>query len=862
VHRLGFTVISFSLFQFSHAQLTPEVVGNVRVEALSPNLIRVELKGPEGFEDRPTFHVVERNWAGVPLQRVEQREKVLLKFRDWTVEIPKEAIDLSGVKVVDSAGATLYDGFLKATNSPWLPSPGAKFESWSFRDGPRLIPGPQGLVATNAQGPLASTSGWDLGNDAPDVYVFLPKSNYRQLRREFIRLTGPVEMPPLYMFGFIDSRWYAYSEATALARIDEYRRRKIPLDLLVLDTDWRVGGSHGYTPDPQYLPNLPRFFKEAHAKNVRTMFNDHPEPKAEGALDPAEMKYRTGNLSKVLGEGLDVWWYDRNWFTSLHEPLPGLRKEVWGMRLYHDVTKATRPDERPVIMANVDGIDNGSLDHAPDVAVHKYPVQWTGDTSPTWESLQRAVQNVLTEGPLAANDYVHEDLGGHMGMPTPELYTRYLEYGSLGPIMRVHCTKNLDHAPWVFGPAAERITTGYIKLRYRLLPLLYANAHRAYITGEPMVRRLDLQYPGYQESKRLDQFLVGNDILCAPIIADTSRIDLKDSIFHTPNGQPGLKAEYFANQELEGSPTVVRIDSNLNFNWGEGSPDPKIPVDHFSARWTGKIGPMPGNRPIKLAVTADDGVRVYLDGKLVVDEWKPEDSVTTLAKLSIQPGSTHDLKVEYFEDTGNALCKLRGQGGPSTQGSRSIWIPPGTWTNLWSGARIIGPKTIQTNSPLEQMPLFARDGAIIPIAPPLQYTGQSSWSPLTLEIYPSASKSEFTLFEDDGHSVAYRLGAVRTTEVSSQTKDGKIALDIAPSVGDYQGSHPTRVWRVRIHLPGSKKVRGVWVDRKRIPFKSIAPSSNLMVLTGDGACPGQGVVEIVLPSSSVTKSHHFLLRER
>ena len=80
-----------------------------------------------------------------------------------------------------------------------------------------------------------------MSNNAPDIYVFVPRGDYRQLRKDFLKLTGPTEMPPLFMFGAFDSRWYDYSEATALKQIDDYRAHRIPLDVLVVDTGWRRG---------------------------------------------------------------------------------------------------------------------------------------------------------------------------------------------------------------------------------------------------------------------------------------------------------------------------------------------------------------------------------------------------------------------------------------------------------------------------------------------------------------------------------------------------------------------------------------------------------------------------------------------
>jgi hypothetical protein len=835
-------------------QSATQIVGDVRIEALSPNLVRIEKRGPEGFEDRPTFHVVDRSWALLPLTRTQTDGVVSLDSGTWKVLVPAQASDLSGVQIVDATGHLLASAIDKAANSEWLPDPGASFSSWSFKDGPRLVPSKYGLTAGDPKGPLASTSGWDIANDADDVYVFLENSNYHQLRTDFLKLTGPTEMPPLFMFGLIDSRWFPYDEKGAIDRIDQYRKRKIPLDVLVLDTDWRIGGSAGYVPDRKYLPNITRYFMEAHAKHVKTMFNDHPEPKAVGALDPVEMNFRTDGLSRVLDEGLDVWWYDRNWYTGLHEPLPGLRKEAWGMKLYHDVTQRERPASRPVIMANVDGIDNGHLRHAPDVATHRYPVQWTGDTTPDWGTLKRAVANALEEGVHGANPYVHEDLGGHVAMPTADLYARFAEYGSLGPIMRFHCTRPLDHAPWVFGPEAEKIATDYIKLRYRLLPLIYSNAYNATANGEPLVRRLDLQYPGTKDAQRNDQFLVGHDLLVAPIVENGESISLPASLFHTPDGQPGLKAEYFANQELQGSPAVVRTDPSVDFDWGQGSPDPKIPPTHFSARWTGTIGPMPAGKPLKLSVTADDGVRMWIDGKPVVDEWHAENSITTVSAVALEPGSTHELRVEFYQELGDSLCRLQAQSSVLSVGRRSVWIPNGSWTDVWSGKKVEGPQTIEVNAPLAQMPMYLRAGAIIPLARDTQYTGEHRWSPLTLEVFPTDKVSSFTLYEDDGQSVEYRKGGFRTTRIYSRIADGTIRITIEPAKGEFEGQLEERAWKVRVHLPHGQKVSGVEVSGSTAGSSTLISGTQSLAfpLLGKGPAAGDDVLEIMLTACPVS----------
>ena len=322
--------------------LSSVTVGLVRVQLLNSSLVRLEVEVPYGFEDRPTFHIVERHWPGTEFTTNTTATETLIRTRDFVVHIPSDAKSLNGVYVASAGGEELYRFSGELKNSQWLPGTEEKPKMWWFADTPRIVPPPWGLTpAPDASAPSGS-SGWDLTNDAPDVYVFLPRGDYRRLRSDFLKLTGPTEMPPLYALGAWDSRWYDYTETTALQQIEDYRARNIPLDVLVVDTGWRIGASVGYQENTNLFPDVKRFFSEAHARHVRVMFNDHPEPRSTNALSAKELEFRFDGLSGLLDKGLDVWWYDRNWGVALHTPSANLRKEVWGMRLYHDITERVR----------------------------------------------------------------------------------------------------------------------------------------------------------------------------------------------------------------------------------------------------------------------------------------------------------------------------------------------------------------------------------------------------------------------------------------------------------------------------------------------------------------------------------------
>jgi len=853
------TVMILSVLQLPAATTLHNavIVGNVRAELLSDSLLRLELRGTEGFEDRPTFHVLERKWPGAFFTIASNANEVLVRSPRYLIHIPANASSLAGVRVESPSGKMLYSFDGKLENSKWLPGPEEKPESWSFADAPRLIPPSWGAAPAAAGSKTAETSGWDLGNNAPDIYVFVPGGDYRRLRADFLKLTGPTEMPPLFAFGAFDSRWYDYSETTALKQIDDYRAHKIPLDVLVVDTGWRQGASTGYQPNTNLFPNMRRFLTEAHAKNVRVLFNDHPEPKANG-LKPVEMNYRYNGLSGLLNEGLDVWWYDRNWTVALIPPLPGIKKEVWGMRLYHDITERVRPEQRPLIMANVDGIDNGVRNRAPDVAAHRFPFQWTGDIGPSYKFLRFAVENAVHSGVQSLFPYESDDLGGHIADPTPEQYIRWAEYGALSPIYRPHCTHDLKRMPWTFGPEVENTAQRYLNLRYRLLPVFYAAARRNYETGEPLLRRLDLDYPQFPESTRDDEYLLGENILVAPII-DSPLQPVPAEWLKTPEGQPGLHAEYFPNENLSGVPVLTSRDRALDFDWDYGSPGAGIPNDHFSARWTGSVEVPAETGPMILATTEDDGARVWVDGNEIIDAWGGHDAVTTEAPNALAPGK-HELRVEYLEQQFKASLSFQFRRAGKNAAARAVWVPPGNWVNAWNGEVVSGPATITNDTPLEQIPLFIRSGSILPLAPEMDFIGQKPWNPLTLDVYPENAKTNSTsIYEDDGETIAYQAGKFRKTAISAAMNEqrGKMLIEIGAANGNFHGALSQRRWILRLHLPNDWSNAPLLVNcngRKiSAALHHLPRNDSAMPLGDESGSPDGDVFEVELPAASVAK---------
>lgn len=120
--------------------------------------------------------------------------------------------------------------------------------------------------------------------------------------------------------------------------------------------------------------------------------------------------------------------------------------------------------------------------------------------------------------------------------------------------------------------------------------------------------------------------------------------------------QRGMVGEYFANMTLSGSPVVTRIDSIIDFSFGAQAPAEGVPHDKFSIRWKGKI--IPPDTIYHLGTSCDDGSRLYLDGKLILDDWTEHGEKPLSADVKLLPGKEYEIVFEYFENSLGACARL------------------------------------------------------------------------------------------------------------------------------------------------------------------------------------------------------------
>jgi hypothetical protein len=121
----------------------------------------------------------------------------------------------------------------------------------------------------------------------------------------------------------------------------------------------------------------------------------------------------------------------------------------------------------------------------------------------------------------------------------------------------------------------------------------------------------------------------------------------------------GLRGSYFNSTDLSGTPALTRTDAQLNFTWPD-SPGPGVNADNFSVRWEGQIE-APASGSYTFTTTSDDGIRLWINGQLVVDDYQAHTAGEKAGSISLTGGQRYDIKVEYYERSGMAMAQLDWQ---------------------------------------------------------------------------------------------------------------------------------------------------------------------------------------------------------
>jgi alpha-D-xyloside xylohydrolase len=799
-----------------------------------------------------THHAEQRfDWAADEgLYGLGARQSGLVNYRGHDVRLVQEnTIDVVPVLVSSRGYGILWDNASETR----------------FRDAP------SGDAGRTRRSGVRSGSLWSQMAESID-YTFLYGPDLDDVVASYRRLTGEAPMFPRWAYGFwqCKERYKTQEELLAVAR--EFRRRRIPIDAIVQDWfywDPFKWGSHRF--DRERYPDPAAMLRDLHAMNVKLMISvwakfvpgsdNYTEMAARGFLYPpfdeahggpkgnAERYYDAFNPEarklywrqideQLFSKGIDAWWLDAT------EPEIGdLKSDAVRQVMAKTFLGPGARQLNAYSLMTTEAVYRGQRQADPTKRVfiltrsafagqqRNAAATWSGDIQASWDVLAKQVAAGINFS-LSGLPYWTTDIGGFFVNRYPrggqdpayqELFTRWYQWGAFCPIFRVHGT-TVPREMWRFGePGSWAYDTQlrFDRLRYRLMPYVYSLAGHVTHGAGTIMRGLPFDFRGDPRVRDVaDEYMFGSAFLVSPVLEPLRYTALHQdgalpaSAFEAPDGTRGvLQGDYFADTTLTRR-AATRKDAGVDFDWGLEAPLAGVPADQFSVRWTGRLR-APETGEYELATTADDGVRLWLDGKLLIDDWNQHAPEYHSAHVTLQAGRQYDLKLEYYDAILGASVKLSwtlpsekhaAETAPSKPMLRRVYLPKGAdWYDFWTGERLTGGRTIDAPAPLETMPLHVRAGSIVPMGPDLQYASERPADPIELRVYRGA-EGRFELYEDEGDGYAYEKGAFATIPIEWSEAKGTLTIDAR------RGSFPGMLERRTFHVVFVGKDHGTGLE--------------------------------------------------
>ena len=495
-----------------------------------------------------------------------------------------------------------------------------------------------------------------------DLYIFVGQP--RELFDDLAQLSGHAPLFPKWAMGFTNSQW-GIDEKELLGIVDTYRAKHIPIDNITLDFDWKAWGQDNdgeFRWNTEKFPNGPsgKLKKELDSRGMH--LSGIMKPRIH--IDTVEGRYATAHNFWFPGKPTSVDYFSLKPVGDIDFDLPAARTWFFNDALKHSFDtgivgwwndEADNTDDNNQFMNMQRALYEGqraystlrvwSVNRNFWLGSQRYAYGlWSGDIPTGFASMAAQRQRMLSAIDVGAMQW-GMDGGGFMGHPGDENYARWIEFGAFTPIFRVHGTFNEKRQPWRYGRIAEAAATKAIRLRYALIPYIYASEHESHTHGVGLVRPLIFDYPNDLKLRNdVDAWMFGDHLLVSPVV--------------------------------EQGQTVKHI---------------YLPA----GRW-----------------------------------------------------------IDWFK-------------GTTYQGGRSIDYPI-------------------DSAQWDDIPLFIRDGAIIPTQPVMDYVGQNPVTTLTVDVFPGSTPSHFDYYDDDGVSYAYEHGDYFSQTLSTRRTEGAVEFTIAAPMGSYR----------------------------------------------------------------------------
>ncbi|MDR2252312.1 MAG: alpha-xylosidase [Bifidobacteriaceae bacterium] len=391
-------------------------------------------------------------------------------------------------------------------------------------------------------------------------YVVIDGPTPKDVLRRLTALTGrPARIPP-WAFGLWLSTSFSteYDEATVVSFVDGMAERDLPLSVFHFDCFWmREFHWTDFVWDPDTFADPKAMLARLRARGLKICVWINPyiaqrsrlfaEGRANGYLlrradggvwqtdawqagmalvdftNPAADRWYRAHLRELIDQGVDcfkadfgeripvdgVVWHDGSDPARMHN----YYSLIYNRAVFEEL-RAARGEGEAVLFAR-----------SATLGSQRYPAHWSGDNCASYASMAETLRGGLSLG-LSGFGYWSHDIGGFEDTPGPDLFIRWLAFGLLSPLSRLHGSTSV-RVPWAFGDAAVAAARRFIALKHQLMPYLARTAEEAHTEGWPMLRHMLIEFPDDVSARHVDtQYMLGPSLLVAPVLEPSGRVQV------------------------------------------------------------------------------------------------------------------------------------------------------------------------------------------------------------------------------------------------------------------------------------------------------------------------------------------------
>ena len=725
--------------------------GPARFEVLTPTMIRMEYAQDRRFENAPTLTATRAKLPYARFHTAVHAGWLIITTRQMTLRYRQR----SGPFTAANVSLTISRGGRRVTVHPTPGSTAGNLGGWTRaldnEDAP--VPLHPGILSTAGWYVIDDTATALLTNQGTgfeprpahqgpyqDLYLLAYGHDYTEGLGDLRALTGPAPLLPRSAFGVWFSRYYPYSAADYPALLAQFRANKVPLDTLSVDTDWKHENNSAGAALASVVAGAPGMPYSWNGWEWDTSLFPDPQQFINWA--------HANGLSVTLNIHPTIDSNDPSYSAAVAQAGP------------------LTPDtgECKVIEADPTGQCmtfnwNDPRQLAAYFALHK-PLEQDG-VDFFWldwccDGPQTSVPGLTEDTWINSQYYAEQHSRGSRWPAFSRIGGSFTESNADGP--------DNDRAEGDGGDGA-----------------LAEHRYTIQFTGDTCAT---WQMLGFEAELGAAEGNIG-----MPYISD----DI-GSYNGPPEGLPCGESDYGVTPQAEES---RKDPDNLYARWvqlGTFQPLDRLHSNHGD-RLPWEYGPA-----ADASATAFLQLREALNPYIYTLAWRAYNTgLPITGALYLQwPGraAAYQHPSEYTFGPDMVVEPVTSDGDPAPA---TVWIPPGTWIDYFTGRRFTGPSTATLSVPLSQMPVFVRAGSIIPTQAYAPYTSPGPNPDLTLTVYPGR-QGAFTLYDDQGAGFGYQHGLDTLTRISHSNQGHRTTITIDPAHGRFPGMLNRRSWR--LILPG------------------------------------------------------------